>query len=106
RQDLVYLIVRRPGDADASWLRQCLQTRRDIHAVAKEVPSAHHHVADVDTNAETNAAIWCKTGVRFGQGGLCIHRALHGLNGATKLRKDTVARRVRYAAPVVANVPV
>jgi hypothetical protein len=29
-------------------------------------------------------------------------RALHGVNGASELRKDTVARRVRYAAPVLA----
>ena len=34
------------------------------------------------------------------------YRALHGLYGTAKLRKDTVARRVRYAAPVFANEPV
>jgi hypothetical protein len=40
------------------------------------------------------------------QGGLRLHRALHGLYGAAELRKDTIARRVRYAAPVFPNEPV
>ena len=38
--------------------------------------------------------------------GLRIHRALHGVHGAPKLRKDTIAGRVRYAAPVVPNEPI
>ena len=41
-----------------------------------------------------------------GQGSLRLDCGLHRLNGATELRKDTVARRVRYAAPVVPNEPV
>ena len=46
------------------------------------------------------------TGVRLGQSSLRLHRALHGVHGAPELRKDTVARRVRYAAPVLPNDPV
>ena len=106
RQDLAYLIVRRPGDTYASGVRQCLQPSGNVHTVSKEVPSTHHHVADVDTDAEANAAIWCETGVRFRQGSLRLHRALHCFNGAPELRKDAVARRVRYAAPVFPNDPV
>jgi len=37
---------------------------------------------------------------------LGLYRTLHGVNGASELRKDTVARRVCYAAPVFANEPV
>jgi hypothetical protein len=37
---------------------------------------------------------------------LRIHSALYGVNGASKFGKDTVTRRVRYAAPVVPNEPV
>jgi hypothetical protein len=62
---------------------------------------AYHYITDVDTDAEEYAAIRCETGIRFGQSGLRIHRALHGIDRAPELRKDTVARRVRYAAPVV-----
>jgi hypothetical protein len=39
----------------------------------------------------------------FGQGSLRLHRALNGVNGACELGKDTVARRIRYAAPVFPN---
>jgi hypothetical protein len=60
----------------------------------------------VDTNAEADAAVRRDTGVRLGQRCLRLHRALHGFNGAPELRKDTIARRVRYAAPVVPNEPV
>jgi hypothetical protein len=60
----------------------------------------------VHANAEADAAIRCESGVRFAQCSLRIHSALHGLYGTAKLRKDTVARRVRYAAPVFSNDPV
>ena len=37
------------------------------------------------------------------KGSLRLHRALHRLYSASELRKDTIARRVRYAAPVFPN---
>ncbi|TJW03693.1 MAG: hypothetical protein E5W82_32470 [Mesorhizobium sp.] len=42
-------------------------------------------------------------GIRFTQGGLRFHRALHGIHSAPELRKHTVPRRVRDAAPVIRN---
>ena len=106
RQDLAHLIVRRTGDTNATRFRQCLQPRRNVHAIAKQVPGADHHVTDVHANAEVDAAVRRETGVRFGQGGLRIHRALHRIHGASKLGKDTIARRVRYAAPMLPNEPI
>src|SRR5262245_34373370 len=60
----------------------------------------------MDADAEADAAIRCETGVRFGQSSLRLHGALHGIYGAPELGKDTVARRVGYAAPVFSNEPV
>jgi len=37
---------------------------------------------------------------------LCVHSALNGVNGASELGKDTIARRVRYAAPMLLDEPV
>jgi hypothetical protein len=37
---------------------------------------------------------------------MCLYRALHRLYSASELRKDTIAGRGRYAAPVVPNEPV
>ena len=47
-----------------------------------------------------------RLGVCLGESGLRLHRALHCVYGTPKLRKDTVARRVGYAAPVIPNDPV
>jgi hypothetical protein len=83
-----------------------LQPRRYVHPVAKEVPSAHHHIANVNADAESDVLFGRDICVRFGQGCLRVYRALHGVYSTSELRKDTIARRVRYAAPVLPNVPV
>jgi hypothetical protein len=83
-----------------------LQPRSNVHAVAKQVTRAHHYVADVNPDAEIDAPVRRDTCVRLGQSRLCLHRTLHGIHCASELRKDTVARGVRYAAPVVSNDPV
>jgi hypothetical protein len=83
-----------------------LQPRGNVHAIAKEVSSANHNVADVNSNAEEYAAVGCKRRVCFGQGFLRFHRALHGFHGAPKFGEDTIARRVRYAAAVFPNEPI
>ena len=98
--------MRGPGDTHGSRVRQCLQPRGYVHSVTKQVSSAHHYVADVDTDAEIDVLVGRDTFVRLRQSGLRIHSALYGVNGTSELRKDTVARRVRDAAPVVANEPV
>jgi hypothetical protein len=60
----------------------------------------------VQADTEANLAVRLDRRVRLGQSSLRLHRALYGLNGASELRKDTIARRVRYTAPVVPNEPV
>jgi hypothetical protein len=35
-----------------------LQTRRDIHTITKQITTAHHYVANVDTDAEVDALVW------------------------------------------------
>ena len=42
----------------------------------------------------------------LGQCGLRLHRALNRLYCTPELRKDTIARRVRYAAPMLLDEPV
>jgi hypothetical protein len=65
-------------------------------------PSAYHYVTD----AEDYAPVRRKRRVGFGQSGLRLYRALHGVHCASELRKNTVASGVRYAAPVFTNEPV
>jgi hypothetical protein len=47
-----------------------------------------------------------ETSDRLGQSSLGLYRTLHGVHRTPELRKNTIARRVRYAAPVVTNEPV
>jgi hypothetical protein len=60
-----------------------------------------HHVADVHANAEVDVLVGRYIRVRLGQSILRLHRALHGVNGASELSKDTVAGCIGYAAPCV-----
>jgi hypothetical protein len=83
-----------------------LKPRGNVHAVAEEVSTTHHHVADVNPDAKIDALVGRDTSVRLGQSSLRRHRALHRLYSTSELRKDTIARRVRYAAPVFPNEPV
>jgi hypothetical protein len=83
-----------------------LQSRDDVHPLSEKVSVVENNVANVHPDTEADAALWCEAGVRFGQRILRRHRALNGVNGAPELRKDTVACRVRYAAPVFSYEPV
>src|ERR1700682_6134073 len=44
RQNLLDLLVSGTRDTDAARLRQCLQTRRDVHTVTKQITTTNHHV--------------------------------------------------------------
>jgi class 3 adenylate cyclase len=57
-------------------------------------------------NAEIDLLVGRDACIRRGQSGLCFHRALHGVNSAAKLCKDTIASRVRYATSMLSNDPV
>src|SRR5262245_27708408 len=52
-------------------------------------------------DAEADAAVWFDASIDLGQGCLHLNGALNSLNRASELRKDTVARRVCNAAPMV-----
>ena len=80
--------------------------------ISSTIPSAKYScsgspdITDMDTNTEADATVGCDPGVSFGQRSLRVHRALYGVNGASKFGKNTVASRVGYTAPVLPNEPV
>ena len=78
---------------------------RDVHAVAKEIPTPDHHIADVNADPELKAAILGLSGARLGQ--LLLYRdgALDGIHGARELGQHAVASRVGDPAPVVPMSP-
>jgi hypothetical protein len=57
----------------------------------------------VNPDTEIDALVGRDARVGLGQSDLRLHRALHGFNRTPKFGKHTIARRVRYAAPVFMN---
>ena len=51
---VLHLIARATGEADSTRRCQLLQPRRNIHTVAVEVVSLHHHVAEVYADPKFN----------------------------------------------------
>ena len=61
------LVARHAGDADAAGLRQRLHARGDVHAVAEHVAVPHHHVADIEADAQLHALVLRQGGIRLGE---------------------------------------
>ena len=57
RQLVADVVAHAARDADAAGLRQRLQPRRDVDAVAEDVAVLDHHVADIDADAERHALV-------------------------------------------------
>jgi hypothetical protein len=84
------LPVRVIGDANATWLRQSLQTRRHIHAVAENVTSIDDDVADIDAHAELDAILIWHLRIALGHSALDIKSAAHCVHYAAKLSQHPV----------------
>src|SRR5216684_1084515 len=71
------LPVRVIGDANATGLRQSLQTRCHIHAIAENVTSIDDDVADINANPELDALLIWYLGIALGHPALDIKSAAH-----------------------------
>jgi hypothetical protein len=71
------------GDADAARLGQAFEPCRDVDAIAKEIVAVEDHVAEIDPDAELDAAVGRIDGVAF------RHRLLH--RNGTAHRVDDAA---------------
>jgi hypothetical protein len=52
REFVLHLIEGAAGNADATRLGKALEPCGDIHCVAEQIAILHHHVADIDADAE------------------------------------------------------
>jgi hypothetical protein len=52
RQDFPHLIIGHTGDAEPPSSRERLQSRCDVHPIAKQVTGADHDVTNMHPNAE------------------------------------------------------
>ena len=91
RQFALDLLVDAAGNAHSTGLRESLQPRRDIDAIAHQVVALDHHVADVDSDAELHPAVVGERGCQSSMLCWIFKRGAHCLHGAGEFRNDAVA---------------
>jgi hypothetical protein len=77
-------------DAYATGLRQSLQARRHIHAVAEDVPPIEDDVANIDADPELDAFLIWHLSITLGHPALDIKSAAHCVYYAAKLGQQPV----------------
>ena len=91
------------GDADAAGLRDALEPRRNVDAVAVDPGFVVDNITQIDADAELHAARRRHPFVARRHDGLDLDRALGRADHARELGQDAVAGGVDDAAAVVAN---
>ena len=95
--------MNRIGDEHPAGIGQGLDPRGDIDAVAIEVVALDDHVAEIDADAQFDAAVRRDTGVPLGHRLLHRDRAAHRIDDAGKLHQQAVAGGLDDAAPVLGD---
>jgi hypothetical protein len=86
------LPVRLRGQADTARLANALKPRGDIDAVAHKIAVALlDHIAEMDADAEFDAAFGRQAGIALDQTVLHLDGATHGIDNAAKLNETAVA---------------
>jgi len=106
RKLILDLLVNAAGDADAVRLCQPLQARRNIHAVADQVITLDHHVAEVDADAEMHSLVFGEGGSQSLNGLLDLHRGPNRFYRAWELGNDAVPGSAEYPALVFPDEPI
>src|SRR6266851_3954743 len=84
------MIVRRRRDADAAGLSDTFKPCSDVNAVTKNVMRLNNHVADIDSDTESNTSIFRITGCNFLDAGLELHSGPNRFDHTRKLRQEAV----------------
>ena len=71
--------------ADVAGLRQCLQARRNVDAVAVDVLAIEDDVTDVYADPKLDAPLGWYTGIALGHAALDVDRAAYRLDDAWEL---------------------
>src|SRR5271165_4632018 len=92
------------GDADAAGRGETLEARREIDAVAVNVVRRHDHVAEIDPDAELDAAVHRQPGVPRANAPLHIQSAAHRVDHTAELDESPVTGMFDDAAAVLADL--
>ena len=91
-------------DADAAGLREPFEARGDVDAVAIDVVRRHDDVAEIDADAELDAAVSRQPGVAGANDPLHVQGAPHRIDDTAELDKSPVAGVLDDAAAVLADL--
>src|ERR1700719_783939 len=91
-------------DADAAGRREPFEARGDIDAVAVDVVRRDDDVAEIDADAELDAAVLRRQGVASANDPLHIQRAAYRIDHTAELDESPVAGMLDDAAAVLADL--
>ena len=94
----------RIGDEHPARIGQGFDPGRDVDAVAIEVVALDDHVAEIDADAQLNAAFRSDAGVALGHRLLHRDRAAHRIDDAGKFHQHAVAGGLDDAAAVLGDI--
>jgi hypothetical protein len=95
------LISHYPRNADATWFRQCFQSRGHVDAVAKDVVLLDNHVAEIDPNPKSDALVLGRFGVANCHSTLDLRSTAYCVHDTGKFGKQAVAGVLYDPAPVL-----
>jgi hypothetical protein len=101
-----YRPVRVIRDANPARLRQSLQTRCHIHAVAENVTSIDNDVSNIDADAELNTLLIWYLGIAPGHPSLNVKSAAHCVHHASKLGQQSISGMLDDPAAMFGNLGV
>jgi hypothetical protein len=90
RQNLLYLLIGSARDADAARLRQCLQTRRDVHTITKQITVLARRLGTISKSRP-----WSRSWLAP-----LVHRSTHQhmqVCNALRGRSDDPLRHLRFS---------
>src|SRR5215468_3364134 len=97
------VVADRARDTNAARLRQCLQPRCDVDAVAEDVVLFNDYVAEVDAYAKPDAPLLGRLGLAVGHPALDLHSAAHRVDDAGKFRQHAVTGGLHDTAVVLGD---
>ena len=100
------VLVHPRRDANTAGIGQPFQPRRDIDAVAIDVVAVDDDIADIDADAEIDAAAGRNARIPVGHALLPFDRAAHRVDDAGEFDQQTVAGRLDDAAAMLGDLGV
>src|SRR6266849_3092984 len=97
REPVAEVLADNTRSTGAALLRETLQPRRNVDAVAVDLFALHHDIAEVDADAEFHPALGWQIRVLGLEGGLDVDRALDRIHDAGEFRQHAITGRVNEA---------